>query len=331
MKMYSFLSNLYPAKFREKFYIELGYFETRIRKEFILGTLLFFSIGISLSVSFQFSLELLSSLTPILAFAIMFFATLILLNVLVYSVLSIIAINRGRFIENVLPDALELISANLRAGMTIDRALIASNRKEFGYLNYLFNIVGKEVTTGKEIGDSLIGITKKVKSERFARSVELIVMAMKSGGEMSRLLSQVAENLVHQRNIEEKIKAGVTTYLIFIGVAVCFAAPFLYGLSSVFVKIMVSSFAGVEIPPNTNIPFSIDMDPKLAAFLPGFVKQYAALSLGTLGIMSSFLLGMIRKGKAKFGISYIPAMLTFTLLIYYAVSFAANLLFSSIT
>lgn len=330
--MYSFLSNLYPEKAREEFLSLLSYFEVQVRKEFILGSIFFFVLGSSLIISFQFSRKILFMLPPVLALIIISIASFIVLHLLVYSIISMIATNRGRFIEKILPDALQLIAANLRAGMTIDRALLASNRKEFGYLNYLFIIVGKEISTGTEVSEALLNMTKRVKSEKFAKSLELIVMAMRSGGELSRLLGQVAENLVHQQNIEDKIRAGVTTYLIFIGAAVSFAAPFLYALSTVFVNIIITSFGNVDIPAEAmrNMPFTIKMTPEQVIFLPDFVKMYSMICLMTLGVMSSFLLGLIKKGKVKFGITYIPIIVGSSMLIYFVVRGGALFIFGSV-
>ena len=330
--MYSFLSNIYPKKFKNMYYELLDYFDIKVRKEFILGTVMFFSIGLGLSIAFQFSTQFLGGLPPILSLLIFFLGFFILIQVLFYSIVSMVATNRAKYIESVLPDSLELISANLRAGMTIDRAMMAANRKEFGHLNILLTNVSREVSTGKEISEALMNMTRKVKSEKFARTIELIIMAIRSGGELSRLLGQVADNLVHQRIIEEKIKAGVTTYLIFIGAAVVFAAPFLYGLSSVFVKIIIGSFGNVNMPANSQaaMPFSISISPEMAIFLPPFVKFYAALSLATLGIMSSFLLGQIKAGKARFGLTYIPFIVGFSMGTYFIISSGAAYLFGSI-
>ena len=52
----------------------------------------------------------------------------------IYIVLSLIADSRARFIEKMLPDNLQLIAANVRAGMTVDKAIWLSARPELGIL-----------------------------------------------------------------------------------------------------------------------------------------------------------------------------------------------------
>jgi len=328
--MYEYLSHLYPENLRNKLFKHFDYFAIKVRREFIVGAILFFTIGISLSIGFQFSKNIFENTNPILALIFTFTIVIVSIQTMIYTIISMIATNRGRFVEAILPDALQLIAANLRAGMTIDRALIASNRAEFGYFNEQFIIVGKEISTGTEISEALINMTKRVKSVKFSKSISLIVTGMSSGGELSRLLGEVAENLVHEKTIEEKVRTNVTTYLIFIGTAAGFAAPLLYGLSTVIVKIIVNVFASVDVPANTNMPFSISMSDEVAAFMPDFVKTYATTSLLTLGIMASFLLGLIKKGEAKYGMSYIPLMVGMSMIIFWAVSTGAMALFSVI-
>jgi hypothetical protein len=332
--MYSYLSNLYPKGTREFFFRQLDFFDMKVRKEFVVGTILFFATGVSMSISFQFAKIFLRGFSPFVAFLLLFIGVFIAVHVLTYTIMNLIAANRATFVEGVLPDALQLIAANLRAGMTIEHALIAANRKEFGFLNDLFIIIGKEVSTGTEVSDALLHVTKRLKSQKFAKTMELIVMALKSGGELSRLLSEVAENLVHQKAVEDKIKASVMTYLIFIGAAVGFAAPMLYGLSSAIVKVIVTTFASIDptaMAGVPNPPLKIEgLSSDMAAFLPKFVKGFTQMNLSVLAVMASIILGLINKGKAKYGISYIPLILSSTLFMYWLVSTGANALFSSL-
>jgi len=328
--VYEYFAQLYPQKLRAKLFKNFDYFILPVRKEFAVGTILFFSFMLALSVSLQFSKILLAFLPSFLALILMFVASFIFFQVFTYSLISMSSTKKGQFIENILPDALQLISANLRAGMTIDRALMAATRPEFGSFNDQFLIVGKEITTGTRVSDALLNMTKRVNSERFEKAMQLIVTGMSSGGELSRLLSEVAEHLVHQRTLEQKVKTSVSTYLIFIGAAVGFAAPILYGLSTTIVTIIVDTFSSVDMPTNSNVPFSIEMSEATASFLPAFVKDYTFISIVTLAIMASFLLGLIKKGSPKFGLSYVPFLIGFGLFMYYTVAWASDALFSSI-
>ncbi|MFT4344092.1 MAG: type II secretion system F family protein [Candidatus Woesearchaeota archaeon] len=328
--MYEYLAFFYPKGVRERMFEQFNYFSLKVRKEFVVGAILFFTVMLTLSFSLQFSRIIFPGLSDFFGLLLLFIISCTLVQVLIYSIISLVATTRGKFIESILPDALQLISANLRSGMTIDRALIAASRPEFGSFNDQFIIVGKEITTGTKVSDALMNMTRRVKSDMFLKAVQLIVTGMASGGELSRLLSEVAENLVHQRTLEQKVKTSVSTYLIFIMAAVGFAAPVMYGLSTTIVDMIVNTFSSLDIPPNSNMPFSIEMSDETARELPGFVRMYTRTSLITLGIMASFLLGLIKKGNAKYGLMYIPFIVALGLSIYYGVAWLSSLVFSAV-
>ena len=73
---------------------------------------------------------------------------------------------KAKFMEKVLPDALQLMSSNLRAGMTPERALLLAARSEFGPLSDEINRVGKEVAVGKGVDEALLDITKESSQTR---------------------------------------------------------------------------------------------------------------------------------------------------------------------
>src|SRR3972149_6044709 len=61
-------------------------------------------------------------------FALGFFAVFALFN----SILIVVVDNRVKFVEEVLPAALQLMAANMRSGLAPDRALLMAARPEVG-------------------------------------------------------------------------------------------------------------------------------------------------------------------------------------------------------
>ncbi|MCA9485884.1 MAG: hypothetical protein KC506_03510, partial [Nanoarchaeota archaeon] len=86
---------------------------------------------------------------------------LVFIGVLILGVFSFFVRKRLKYygdikkMENVFPDFISLMSSNLRAGMTIDRALLLSSRKEFAPLDKEILQVGKDILTAKEISVAL--------------------------------------------------------------------------------------------------------------------------------------------------------------------------------
>src|SRR3989344_5515625 len=147
--MYKILAKILPRKIRKAYSSLMNYSNMNINPDSFVGFVLFFGFGLSLALTFYFGKLVKFNLT------LFFFAVFIGLELFVYFWLLLSADAKARFAEKVLPDALQLMASNLKAGMTVDRALLFSARPEFGPLQDELNIVGKEITTGKEVGEAL--------------------------------------------------------------------------------------------------------------------------------------------------------------------------------
>jgi len=295
--MYRTFAKLYPKKFRKNLENLLVYANIRIDADRFIGFILVFSILLSLAISFNLALLLKISFLPLAAGSFVF----IMFSVYIWLILT--SDRKGKFIENILPDALQLMSSNLRAGLTTDKALLLSSRPEFGPFQDELNLVGKEITLGKPISDALMGITKRVRSQKLARTMELITSGIRSGGELASLLGQTASDLRRQQLVDKKIRSSVNMYVIFIFVAAGMASPVLFGLSSYLIEVLTENFASVEIPTNTPIDLPINFGE--ISITVAFVIKYAMVSLITTAFMGSFILGLISKGKEKEGVKFI--------------------------
>ena len=99
-----------------------------------------------------------------------------------YFTISLKAEANGKFVESILPDALHLMSSNLRAGLSIDKALLFSARPEFGILCEEITSVGKKLVLGEDIAKALNEMTNKIKSNQLNKTISLIVSGLRSGG-----------------------------------------------------------------------------------------------------------------------------------------------------
>jgi archaeal flagellar protein FlaJ len=237
----------------------------------------------------------------------------------VYFVLMLKADNRGKKVETVLPDALQLMSTNLRAGLTTDKALLVSAREEFGILTEELKRVGKEIATGRDIKEALMDITKRIKSSTLSRTINLIVFGITSGGELASLLEESAASLRQQMLTKKQVHAVVLMYSIFIFASVGFISPLLFGLSSSLVEIIVKSLANVEIPTSTaiNMPFVISK----VTIEPVFITWFSIIALSISAILSSLVLGLINNGEEKEGIKFIPLLVSISIVMFFIVKF----------
>ena len=313
--VYSLITKIYPRKIREH-YVELfQYSKIKVDKEKFLG--FFFLISFLFSVAFSFFISFLFSFNFFLTLILMF----IIIQLLLYFGLSLKADYNGRFVENVLPDALQLMTSNLRAGLTTDRAFLLSARPEFGTLSDEINEVGKKITLGKDLGDALLELASHFKSDILKKTMLLITSGLKSGGELTELLDQTAGNLRQERFLEDKIKTNVLMYVIFIFAAIAIGAPILFGLSSFLVEVLQSNLAQIEVPKTTALPISFSK----VSISSTFVITFAIISLVTGSILGSLVLGLINKGKEKAGLKFVPVLIFLTLLMFFMTRFILKL------
>ncbi|MFC1732996.1 type II secretion system F family protein [candidate division KSB1 bacterium] len=230
----------------------------------------------------------------------------------VYTWLILSADNKGKFTESVLPDVMQLMSSNLRAGATIDKALLMTARPEFGQFKKELDRVGKEVTVGKGFQKALLDLSSRIKSERLEKTVSLILNGMKSGGELAPLLERTAEDLRDQQIMDKKIRASIGMYKIFIFVAIGLASPFLFGLSTVIVEVLTRTFSSISMPDTSAVPLAIAQ----VSITPEFIFMFAMVFIATSCTLGSLVLGLVSKGKAKEGTRYIIPLIIIAILIF---------------
>ena len=208
-------------------------------------------------------------------------------------------------IEEVLPDFLQLASANIRAGMSIDRALWYAVRPRFGILANEIEIVAKETISGRDLNKSLMKFAEKYDSNVVKRSISLLIKGADAGGEIGDLLNNISMNIQENRTMKREMGANVLTYVIFISFATIVAAPFLFALSYQLLTIIQKIMTSITLPSSTgSMGLMINLSSegiKISDF-----NIFAIISLASTSFFSAVIVAIIRKGNIKEGIKYIP-------------------------
>lgn len=308
--MTDIITRIYPRRIKQEFTKLFKYSRINVKDNF-LGLFFLISMGFSVIISYliNFSFGSKFILTTILCFFV--------IQISLYFIIYLKAEANGRFAESILPDALHLMSSNLRAGLTIDKALLLSARPEFGILSEEINSVGKSLTLGGDVAESLLGMSKNIKSDILNKTIMLIVSGLKSGGGLVNLLEHVSKNLRQRMLLEEKMKTSILMYFIFIFAAISFGAPILFGFSSFLINILETNIATLELPSNSAIPISFS---KLS-LSSSFVIKFSVISLITMCVLGSLILGLINKGDERSGAKYIPALIFLSLSVFFLARF----------
>jgi len=168
--------------------------------------------------------------------AIIIIGSLGVLWVLAFTILSFLADRRAEEVEQTLPDVLQIVSANISAGMTPYSALWISARKEFGVIAQEIKVAQKETLAGKEFRQALSEMGARVRSKALARTIRLIIQGMKSGGELPTILTGIAADIRRMKLLEKEMAANTTTYTMFIIFGMLIGAPLLFSVSIEFVE-----------------------------------------------------------------------------------------------
>ncbi len=282
-----------------------------------LGFTIFFASSIALIVFFLSPFFVTLELGLHAGLAVLAFAAVI---ALFYVFLQLNADARARKIEDVLPDALKIVSANIRAGMTLEQAVWGAARPEFGAFRDEIRKVSADAFGGKPLPRALELMSTRVKSQVLSRSVRLINEGVKLGGEMARLLDEVAEDIRGIQLLRKEIATSTLTYSLFIVFAALFAAPLLFAVSAYYAELneglLLGQATGV---PAGAISGAVVQQAQLTG-LPEFafgriqkqgiaardVYWFAVSSIAVTTFFAGLTLGLIRSGKALRGLKYSP-------------------------
>lgn len=254
-------------------------------------------------------------------------AAIIISTIYFYTDLKIYA--RTKQMEDVLPDFLQIVSSNLKGGMSFEKALWAAINPKFKVLSDEIAIAAKKVMTGTDVETALKEFVEKYDSPTLRRSIELIISEIEGGGKISEIIDKVIDNLKQTRSLKEEMSASVLTYVIFITAIVILIAPGLFSLSYNLLLMIGTFMTKLSIGSTTsaagvNLPFNfsgISVDPSLFRNF-----SYAALSI--IAIFSSMIVSIIQKGNIKGGVKFIPLFTAGSIFFYILFMYVLSIAFS---
>jgi Flp pilus assembly protein TadB len=267
----------------------------------------------------------------LVVFIISFAGLLIFCHVVFWIYVDLKKFQRKLMIEEVLPDFFQLASANIKAGMPIDKALWFAVRPRFGVLAKEIELVAKKTLSGADLHDSLIEFANKYDSKLVLRSVYLLNEGIKAGGNVGDLLNKISTNIQELKTMKKEMAASVMTYVIFITFAAIVAAPILFALSDQLLNIVQGIADNVEMSsgdmPQTG-SVGISMNISSDNINPEHFKIFVYTCLLLSSIFSSMIVSTIQKGNAKEGLQYIPIFIIVSFIIFLSASFLLGMLFS---
>jgi tight adherence protein C len=135
--------------------------------------------------------------------------------------LSSKASSRGNGVLNQLPDALDLLTISVEAGLGFDAAIVKVTEKMKGPLTEEFKRAAGEQRIGKSRQDALRGISERVEVKELQNFISAIIQADQLGVSMSKVLRIQSEQLRQERRQRAEEKAARAPILIMLPTVGC--------------------------------------------------------------------------------------------------------------
>src|SRR3989338_3292534 len=227
----------------------------------------------------------------------MFFASAFIMYLHLYYIIH----DRAKRVEDVLPDFLLMVAANLRAGLTPFSAFQASARPEFGPLEKEIRIISARAMGSESFVDALGQLSRRIDSPVLQRTISFFENGLRSGGKLAQLLETSAGET---REIEELRREKVLTtktYSIFLVFILVMGLPLLLAISTEFLGTFAKIQANLSTDDLKNVTSFIV--PKLSIDV-GFITQMSIVIIIGTSVLVSVLIGVISEGKMLFGLKY---------------------------
>lgn len=259
----------------------------------------------------------------IMIWVFIFLPGLFLVWLIFYMLIDLRIYSRTKEIEIHLPDFLQLASANINAGMTIEESLWFAVRPRFGTLAKEMEIVAKKVISGEELADALHLFAKKFDSGVLKRTINLMIEGHEAGGKLGPLLNKISLNIKDIQITKKEMASNVSTYVIFISVATIGAAPFLLALAGQLLEVIRSITGQIKLPEDgTSFLFSVSPEYIVES---AHMQVFGLVTVVISALMSAIIVATIKKGDAKSGFKYIPMFIVAAVTIYIIGTWAFSL------
>lgn len=205
-------------------------------------------------------------------------------------------------IEKRLPDFLNDLAENRRAGLTMANAIQNTARGDFGALSPEIRKMANQVGWGVPFAKALKEFASRVQSRLVDRSVSLIIEASLTGGAVADVLKAAANDARELKNLEAERRSSMMVYVLVLYVVFFVFMMVVAALATQFLpEIIAAQQAMAE--SNANVP-GLDLsaiDPEELNFSYFNAALVQAIGTGIVG-------GVLMEAKATAGFRHVAIM-----------------------
>ncbi|MCX8163034.1 MAG: type II secretion system F family protein [Candidatus Micrarchaeota archaeon] len=251
----------------------------------------------------------------IVIFVIVFFLILTLFYLHLYYLIH----DTTKRVEEVLPDFLLMIAANMHAGLTPFAAFQAAARPEFGPLEREVKKVAAYSLGTESFTDALNALTENIDSDVLRRTIAFFENGLKSGGKLANLLETAAEEIRDLDELKKETVLNTKTYTIFLIFILVIGLPVLLGISTEFLAIFTKLQTGLKPTTGSSAQTIVSMISPTIGLSAEFVNSVAFALIFLTSLFVSIFIGVIAEGKLVYGIKYMPLLAIGAYAVYFVV------------
>ena len=231
--------------------------------------------------------------------------------------------SRQKETEGILPDFLQLVSSNMKAGMTPYKAVKLAAQIDFGVLSKEINRIIKKSSGVDDFGVLMLSLNERIQSKLLDRSLQLLVTSLRAGGNSAQLLEDLAGDLTESMSLKRELLAQTKTYTLFIIFTVLIGTPLLLAISANFME----RVSGLSFFQQEEVGFELaGLAVNELPITPELLFKTSIVVLFFICLFASMFLGVLRDGKRSAGLKFTIPLYGIALAIYFAIGFLINAL-----
>ncbi|MBQ2666605.1 type II secretion system F family protein [Methanobrevibacter sp.] len=214
---------------------------------------------------------------------------------------------RAQEIERTAPDFLRQLSSMLQVGLSFENAMEDMSQYGEGPMYDEMRRTILEIRMGRNFDDAWRAMSKRLKSRELERIFGIILDGRKSGSSISKVLSDVSDDLRELLALKRERKSTVMMSVMFLLISAVIATPFAVGMVSVYSGFIQG--------------YGIESQIILTAPIAG------ELYLIIHSVLVAFIISIIMYGELKKGIKFsLPIAVASFAIFYFISAFGGTLL-----
>jgi flagellar protein FlaJ len=247
----------------------------------------------------------------------------------VYFYFYVLSDRRAQQVQSVLPNALNMIAANVRSGLTPFQAVKLASIGEFGVLGEEFAKATSLSMGSASFSEHLLEITQRVNSPALQRTLRLFGASLSSGAHVADLLDTLALDINERASLKEELMTNMKTNLMFIMFIIIIGTPMLLAISIHFVD-TVTAIQSRSYSFESNSDFgAIDDLGGQVKITSEFIEKVAYGLLFFTGLFAAIFIGAVIEGDPKAGLKYAPVIIISSYVLFFIMRYITSVVMTA--